>query len=283
MKKICIYGNPTIDIIELENNEVMVTYGGGSYYSSQPLIERSIDIEVYAVYSPLLSGHPVSKYIVKTQYSTNVNIFKLIYRGLERELILLDKAPSLYPWNMGMDCEYSILNPVIGEIDIGLLKNTRSMSVSIAVDIQGFLRERNGDRIYLKRNPIVLSVIEWADVIHMDIDEYRVLSGTSNVEDAFKQISKHLKGIIVVTEKHSAMLIRPNGYEIYGFEEKYNAINKTGAGDYFLSTYFYEYITRHDEEDALFKAHIETVNWLRNRDLAARSHRTPTTRKNTPG
>lgn len=263
MKEYCVYGNPTIDIITKDEGRETIAYGGGSYYSSIPLLERNLSVKVYAVYSPLLTGHPIGKYIVKQQYSTRINIFRLIYRGLERELKIIDNAPPIYPWNVNEDYCYAVVNPVIGEVDLNLLREIRHRSLLLAIDLQGFLREKREGKIFLTHSPIALYAVEVADVVHADLEEFRALTVPLSPSQAFDKISKHVKGVLLITDRpNTVFLVNRRGVRVYTLEEKYNAINKTGAGDYFLSTYFYLYISTVDEEEAIFKAHEYTTKWL---------------------
>ncbi|MEM4061828.1 MAG: sugar kinase, partial [Desulfurococcaceae archaeon] len=141
MKKFCVYGNPTIDVIELETSEKYVAYGGGAYYSSLPLLEAREEVSIYSVYSPLLVKHPVSRFLVKKQYSPRANIFILEYKHGTRRIKVLDVAPPLYPWNVQEEECYAIVNPVLGEVGVGILKELSCRSPAVAMDVQGFLRE----------------------------------------------------------------------------------------------------------------------------------------------
>jgi hypothetical protein len=275
--KYCIYGNPTIDIVTENNHSRYVAYGGGSYYSSLPLIKRGISVEVYASYNTMLEEHPISKYIVKQQFATSVNIFELEYHGFERKLKVRDVAPKIYEWNTHIDLCNVIVNPVLGEVSVNLLRNIKSKSTILAVDLQGFLRRLVDGNITLTYNPEVEAVLEIADVVHADLDEYIALTRSRSSSITSFTNPRNLRGVLVVTVRPSKILIFTRSlFKVIEFKEDYYAPIKTGAGDYFLATYTHSYYETGDAEESAFLAHEETTYWLKERSTAG-LHRAPTT------
>jgi len=274
LRNFYIYGNPTLDYIEEADGTVYVAYGGGSYYSALPLLEKGLDVEVYAVYSPGLSAHPVSKYVNKMQYSTRMNIFKLEYTGTGRRIRVLDKAPPICSWNSQGSLGYSIVNPVLGEVDASLLKTVRQKSPLLAVDLQGFLRKLAGGSVVLEYTDNAMLAIQLADIVHADLEEFTALAGGLSIPDAVHKISKKLRGVLLVTIRpKKVMVVTKHGSKVYELEDYYAASDKTGAGDYFLSVYTYTYVEKHDEEGSVFKAHEYTTAWLKTRRASLHHHR----------
>jgi len=275
--KYCIYGNPTIDIVTENNHSRYVAYGGGSYYSSLPLIKRGISVEVYASYNTMLEEHPISKYIVKQQFATSVNIFELEYHGFERKLKVRDAAPKIYEWNTHIDLCNVIVNPVLGEVSVNLLRNIKLKSTILAVDLQGFLRRLVDGNITLTYNPEVEAVLEIADVVHADLDEYIALTRSRSSSITSFTNPRNLRGVLVVTVRPSKILIFTRSlFKVIEFKEDYYAPIKTGAGDYFLATYTHSYYETGDAEESAFLAHEETTYWLKERSTAG-LHRAPIT------
>lgn len=272
MKRFCIYGNPTIDLISVMDDKgrraatEAILYGGGSFYSAIPLIERHLEVEVYAVYSHLLVKHPISNYINKRQYSTRANIFRIEYWGDKRKISVLDLAPALYPWNIHEGLCNSIVNPVFQEINSSTLKSIRCRSQLLAVDLQGLLRRPKGGEVVLESTQDAITALELSDVVHSDLEELFALVGTSNIRDAAEKVSKRLKGVLIVTIRPNRSVLISSGHaQIIDLPGDYIAINKTGAGDYFLSTYFYYYAEGRDEEESTYLAHEYTTMWLKSK------------------
>lgn len=275
--RFCVYGNPTIDVIKENDQLEYIAYGGGSYYSSLPLIDRGLNPEIYAVYSPALSGHPIVRYMVKQQYSKSANIFKIEYRGLNRALSILDKAPQIYDWNTHIGLCHVIVNPVLGEVSVNLLKKIKLNSLTLAIDLQGYLRAHMNGDIVLTYNPCIETIFELADVIHADLDEYRAILRSHDLINGCSRVLKKMRGVLVVTDRPSRILVlTSNRIKVIELNEDYLAQVKTGAGDYFLATYTYYYCKTNDEEESSYLAHEYTTKWLMQRNIT-RPHRTSTT------
>lgn len=262
----CIYGNPTIDIILESDKSAYLSHGGGSYYSTLPLIAHGIKPEVYAVYSHMLHDHPISNFIIKQQYSTRANIFILEYKGLYRDLRVLDISENILDWNTHAGICNVIANPVMNEIGINLLRKIRLGAEILAVDIQGFIRNNVNSRIKLVFKPGVHSLFEIADIIHTDIEEFNTILRTAGIT-TLEKMSRNLRGIVIVTSPpNNAVLITRHKVKHLEFEDNYVASQKTGAGDYYLGAYTYYYSIIMDEEESAYKAHNDTSKWLRLRD-----------------
>ncbi len=265
----CIYGNPTIDIIEYSDGSTTIAYGGGVYYSSLPLLTRGFNIEVYAVRNPLIINHPVYKYITGSQYSTDVNIFLLKYSNHERKLQLYRRAPPIHESNTHNGLCSVIVNPVAGEITPNLLKTLRVKSSILALDIQGFIREVVNNEVLLKPKPEAYIAIQQADIIHMDLNELQVLVNTSNPVQGASSLTKYTRGIIVVTNRPNRFIIGFNGVvrELV-VNEEYTTSDKTGAGDYYLASYTVHYMETLDPVESVYRAHEDTSRWLKSRSTS---------------
>jgi hypothetical protein len=276
--KFCLYGNPTIDVVNT-GVESRVSHGGGVYYSSMPLLKRNFNIEVYSAISPRLLKHPVIAHTVKLQYSSRTNIFVLTYSGNTRSISVVERAPPLYHWNSHKDLCYTIVNPVIGEVDVSLLKLLRVKSQLLAVDMQGFLREVGENREVVLRPSIkALEVLELTDIVHVDIEEAWCLvskyAAGNSFNEALSMLTRRSRAILVVTRGLDKITIARSGSVIdIEADKSYKAIDKTGAGDYFLAEYLVQYLSSGDIIESACKAHEEVTQWLKSRDLLL--HRAP--------
>lgn len=270
--RVCIYGNPTIDIVISKDGDRAIMHGGGVYYSSIPFINKGYNVEVYSVYSPLIHEHPIRSLIVKRQYSTRTNIFLLDYTGSERSIEVRERSDRLASWNIHDGICVSLVNPVLGEVDTSLLRNIRLRSSILAVDIQGFIREQRQHRIHNVFKPEIIDVFREADIIHMDREEFdAILSGLTTHDTA--QLQKLAKGVIVVTERpNKVTLITREVVRSMVLEMEDLIADKTGAGDYFLSAFTIHYLRETDYVESAYKAHIDTSKWLIYRAKKVSSH-----------
>ncbi|MEM1828794.1 MAG: sugar kinase [Desulfurococcaceae archaeon] len=279
MMDICIYGNPTIDLIYHDNRFMGMRYGGGVYYSSIPFIHRGFRVTVYGVYTPQLLAHPVVKFMVQRQFSSTANVFELSYHGDERSLLVLERAPSLYPWNMHEHLCYVVINPVLGEIGVNMVKDLANRSTLIALDVQGFVRETIGHRVVNSFNPEVLDALEYVDIVHMDLQELISLArGEDTVGFMEKLTGKYREVLIVATNRVDPILMAING-RVRKLEVERDIIvpDKTGAGDYFLGSLLYHLAITNDMEEAVIKAHEDTSKWLYTRYMALKASSQPAT------
>ncbi len=277
--KFCLYGNPTIDII-VTKEFTRIAYGGGVYYSTLPLIKYGFTVEVYSVFNVRLLEHPIAPYIVKSQYSTRVNIFNLEYTSSSRVVRVLEKAPAIYSWNSHKDYCYSVINPVIGEVDISLLKLVRVKSQIIALDIQGFVRTTNNSGVVvLKPSSEALEALKLADVVHADLEEALCLvKEYGDLRRGLGKVTEKARGIVITTSGSSKILVAYQGIvRDVEVSSDYIAIEKTGAGDYFLTTFLLKYMNSGDLLESIHRAHEEVTKWLMSRDREL--HRTLTTQQ----
>lgn len=284
MINICIYGNPTVDEIWISEKHIETRIGGGVYYSAQPFLKNTHKYNVYieGIISPqtieLLSLH-VCMY---PHFSPRTNYFKLVYDNVEREIIVLDKAPPLInPYTPVNNC-ISIVNPVLGEIDLSVLKMIKQKSRLLALDIQGFVRRKEGNKVILYRNPEAYEAIEIADILHLDLFEASIIAGRSidDLEGIIHEIRKlNIRYVIVTRQYNEPILITREQCKKITYSNRilFKAEDKVGAGDYFLASIVKHYIKHHSIEYAIAEALHETDEWLLNKKEASSRSITPTT------
>jgi len=271
--EICIYGNPTLDIIE-DSRGVKWSYGGGVYYTSLPFLEKGFKLKIYSTVSYSIINHPVFKHVVPLQYSKAYNVFHIKYdeKG-SRTLELLQEAPPLYNWNMSEDLCVSIVNPVYREIPPSFIKQLSNRSTILAGDIQGFLRWRKNHSIVLYPDEQVFESIKVLNLIHMDIEEARALTGEGEIGFVAAKLQNVLKDqIVVVTDGPSNILLIQGGKTkvIHHVGETFP--DTTGAGDFFLGVLTYYYLVTNDIVESVFKGVVATEKWLAKKSFIAANH-----------
>jgi len=272
-EEICIYGNPTLDIIE-DDRGIRWSYGGGVYYTSLPLIARGFKLKVYSTVSHPIINHPVYKHVIPLQYSTGYNVFHIRYYGKgSRTLALLQEAPPLYNWNMSEDLCVSIVNPVYREILPSFLKQLSNRSTILVGDIQGFLRLRKNHSILLSPDKQVFESVKMLQLIHMDVEEARALTGEENTTNLSLKLQSVLKDQIVIVTNgpfNILLIYAGNIEEIHHVGESYP--DTTGAGDFFLGSLTYYYLLTNDIVESIFKSIVATEKWLAKKGFIAANH-----------
>lgn len=272
MEDVCIYGNPTLDYIVLEDGSRKIGYGGGVYYSSLPFQrEGRYRLNVYAVYSPKIHNHPVYKAVNKLQYSSTATIFKLVYRGSSRTLYLEERAPPLYPWNIHEGLCISIVNPVFHEVTEANLAMIKVRSQLLAGDMQGFVRSLDNGRVVYSCSTRALHLLRYFDVVHMDVDELKAATCVWDELRALERLLNMVRGTrVVVTGRLKPIHVVDHGsLKSINIDDSPLVSDKTGAGDYFLGTLLVNMLSHEDFTKAVEKAHDETTKWLIERNASS--------------
>lgn len=263
---ILLIGSPSFDEIVL-NGEIIRRIGGGVYYSLKVLekipllnidIVTSTDIHTYIKLSTFTNINEFLVYPSKTPF-----YYKLVHRNGDRELFLLEKCSKLLE-----SCIFSkiydlaIVTPIYDEVMVNLLKKIMVHSEIVAVDIQGFIRERNYyNKIYYTCSPFFQDIIDYADIIHMNIDEalYFIKCLCMKSLDELIEYDKQLfiitnswRPFYIVFDRQILMIkpIRAQGDE-------------TGAGDTYLTTFsIFYYLLRDVEIAAQYASSLTTQKIL---------------------
>ncbi len=245
---VLLVGNPSFDEIVFDG-EVIHRVGGGIYYSLKvlrkiPLLDidiiTSTDPYTFIKLSSLTGIHRINVYPSKTAF-----YYKLIYRNGDRSLYLLEKSNKLIESFIDSRIyDLAIVTPIYNEVMSSLLKKVWMQSEIVAIDIQGFIRERDySGRIHYTCNPDLYDLIDYADIIHMNIDEaiyFIKCLGLKSLEElvAYDEllfiITDSWRPFYIIFDKQILMIkpIRVQGDE-------------TGAGDTYLSAFsIYYYLLR---------------------------------------
>ncbi len=266
--KICIYGNYVLDRIFYKGIFLGERIGGGIYYSSLPLIEEGLKPKLYTVLNPItssqLSSNNMLEYVTPVDHDKLPNIFNLYYIN-DRRIITVEYLTKKI--NKSYDaCEYTILNPVLDEIPLYILKIHRVNNKLLVGDIQGFIRmiDEHG-RITYKSIEEVLEIFNYLDIVHMSIDE--ALTITHGELNLLTRITQYSKTCIVVTRGVEPPLIISNNKISTTRNNECEKISgeTTGAGDYFLAKLLINYINTWSIDYAVEKAFIETCKWVERR------------------
>ncbi|ADI32196.1 PfkB family carbohydrate kinase [Staphylothermus hellenicus] len=268
-----LYGNFTYDIIVVQRKLLDKRLGGGVYYSSIPFITDSkYNVKIYTVISPIIYySNKLLRYIAQEQFSTNTNIFKLIYEGPKRTIIVVDRAPQINMYIKNEKADVSIVNPVLGEISTSLLRQIRMVSKIVATDIQGFSRIVNKQNIIVtKRTSDSLDAMNLSNIVHMGLDEAIHITQAKDVNHIAEKLSKISKNtlFIITNSENPPILIFRDKYMIIGSRQK-PVQDRTGAGDYFLSVFTKEYMITNDEIESMHHALRETTKWLEIRNASS--------------
>ncbi|EPT33901.1 PfkB family carbohydrate kinase [Phocaeicola abscessus] len=132
----------------------------------------------------------------------------------------------------------------------------------LCVDVQGYLRQVQGDRVYAVDWPEKMKAFPYIDILKVNEFEMDVLTGHSDPIDAAKQLSGWGVKEVLVTLGSLGSIIYVNGqiYKIPAYPPE-KIVDATGCGDTYATGYLYMRNKGASYEEAgCFAAAMSTLN-----------------------
>lgn len=267
---IVILGHLARDIIEVDGNSYTslggsVYYGGiaGSHMGLRmsiitrlrkedfPFLEifKKNGIKYYAYPSEETSG-------LRNIYSSKNMEFReyrpLGFAGLFKKGEIID---NLNP-------EFFVVAPIIaGEIDLELLEYLKGKyPLNLCLDIQGFIRFREGTRVFYKSLSLKekKKIISNISVLKLDQTEAEVLTNQKDISSAAKELITFGSKEILITHEEGISVYTSN--KSYNFPWKNrNSMGRTGRGDTAFISYLGSRITKNSDQSLKFAAALTSL------------------------
>ncbi len=233
--KVTIYGHVTLDDIE---GELMI--GGPPNYGGIILFDF---FEIKPIIITSCNPSDMTRFIRETQDKLNYIVslskettkFSFPRRGHEHQMELLTKADKI---EAVVASDLAIVSPVCREVTNGVLKQIRSQSKFLAVDIQGFTR--TGEIGAVKRGYFLSDyhAIESANLIKASDYELTFLLDLHHFNrDELRQLLSSVE--ILVSRGRKGATIMHQGIKYDATAPSVSYVNTTGAGDVLIATYAY--------------------------------------------
>ena len=158
--------------------------------------------------------------------------------------------------------QYFVVCPLlVGEIDLPLLEAlSKRYPGKICMDIQGFLRKIEGEKIFFCRLSSAEQerILSQVNILKVDHAEAEALTGTKDLEKAARKLlTMGPKEILLSHEKGISIFV--NGAS-YSFPWKYKQLKgRTGRGDTAFITYVSSRITKPPEEALKFAVALTSL------------------------
>jgi sugar/nucleoside kinase (ribokinase family) len=150
-----------------------------------------------------------------------------------------------------------------GEVNTDLLKflSTR-FKHKLCLDIQGFIRIRENDKIFYRKleESLQSEILSQVDILKVDQTELNVLTDENDIEiGAFKlaQNFKNIKEILITHEKGISLLFQDTIY-CYQWKNK-SSIGRTGRGDTAFISYLGARISQDPKKALRFSAALTSL------------------------
>ena len=175
--------------------------------------------------------------------------FILKYINRRRQLQLKSRAPPILPEDIPNSLRAKVVHiaPVTNEISRDIVDKMRTLTNTLSLDPQGFVREFDIDgNMHLKRWDDQ-QVLEQIDVYKSSLGEIRMITGLADLQLAMKKIHDYGAKIVIVTTgmKGSKLLFERKLYDVPACKPK-NVRDPTGAGDAFIGAFLAEYVKGKD-------------------------------------
>ena len=268
MMKVILVGNFTLDKIWINNEFLGEKLGGGVYYSLLPFLHEGINVRIQCVFNPYLYNAKElwnNKVLLhRNQFSTEITTFRLIYGRNGRKLFVENIAPPIMLTQFDYNEAVYVLNPVMNEISINLIKTIRPNALLVSSDIQGYIREvGENNRVIYKVPPNINDLFKNIDILHIHLDEARSITGKYNIEDITHWLQKRInKSYIILTQDTDPVYIITKEFIKRIEFGPVDVKNTTGAGDYLLSATTLHYLESNDIVSSVEKAVEEVKKWL---------------------
>ncbi len=137
-----------------------------------------------------------------------------------------------------------IVNPVIKEISLELVRKIKSMSRFLAIDMQGFVREHNDGLVKYSWSDESYEVVKLANLIHLSIDE---LPPNKDVLEAIDLLRSLTKATVVISMDFRGSVVAIEDGKVHRVPALPGIDGySTGTGDVMLATMTYSLVSGYD-------------------------------------
>lgn len=248
MKDICCIGHVTLDKVITPRTTVYMS-GGTSFYFSYALknLPPKVDYQmVTAVGDSELEAIKKMKgdgIDVKAFKSRNTVFFENKYEedSNKRSQRVLAKAdPFTIEQMAGLDAKIYHLGTLLNDDFSPEVVEYLSTKGRVSIDVQGYLREVRGQKVYYVDWKDKLEVLKYTDILKLNEHEMEVISGKKEPREVARLIASWGVKEVVITLGSYGSLIYADGvyYEIPAYRPN-ELVDATGCGDTYSAGYLY--------------------------------------------
>ena len=143
------------------------------------------------------------------------------------------------------------------EVPVDMLKKLSKIA-DLSIDVQGFMRTREGDKLILKDWKEKAEIIPYLKYLKADITEATTLTGTSDSHIAAKILAQLGATEVILTQKEGVLLHLDGRFYEAPFSPK-SLKGRSGRGDTCISTYIGKRLTLDPYPALCFAAALTTL------------------------
>lgn len=158
-----------------------------------------------------------------------------------RQRVLAKADPFTVESLAGTEAEVYHLGTLLADdFSVEVIKELSSRGI-VSVDIQGYLREVEGEKVKAVDFDRKLEALPYIDILKANEKEMETLTGTANPYEAARMLASWGVGEVLLTLGDRGSLIYTNGefHEIPAYPVA-EAVDATGCGDTYMAGYLYK-------------------------------------------
>jgi ribokinase len=97
----------------------------------------------------------------------------------------------------------------------------------------------------------LLPLLSRIEVLIMNLEEARTLTGLNDESQIVRELRKHLRGVCVITNGHEPAIVCDTNFQYTAFPLKTHPVSSLGAGDAFASGFVSQYVQHKPVEDCI--------------------------------
>jgi sugar/nucleoside kinase (ribokinase family) len=146
------------------------------------------------------------------------------------------------------------------EFDLGFIYGLKEKGYSLSVDMQSFVRQVDPvtHEIAFKDVPSKIEIVRQVDMVKLDVVEAKILTGTSDLEQAGLTIETWGCPEILITNAEG-VLARVNGITYYEKFSNRGVVGRTGRGDTTFAAYMARRLDYDVSESLKFAAALVSI------------------------
>jgi sugar/nucleoside kinase (ribokinase family) len=152
---------------------------------------------------------------------------------------------------------YMVASIIAGEVDLHLLKELARRG-PVAIDIQGFVRVREGDELVFRSWSEMAAGLAHVTYLKTDRAEAELLTGLGDLREAARRLAELGPREVVLTES-SGVTVYADGRLFHAPFTPSSLDGRTGRGDTCFSTYLGRRLTASAEEATRLAAAVTTL------------------------
>jgi sugar/nucleoside kinase (ribokinase family) len=249
MLDICCVGHITSDKV-VTTKSVMHMPGGTAWYFSFAVCKLDLQYLLVTALAPAEMNYVTdlrTKGIeVNVQDSKHTVYFENIYsedQDFRTQNVLEQADPFKKEALVAVDAQIFHLGPLLSkDISVELIK-TLATKGSVSLDVQGYLREIKGNKVFPTDWPEKQEALQYVDFLKTDEAELRALTGCENIREAAKMVSDWgVKEVVITNGSQGSMIYSEGVYHIIPAYRPSVIVDATGCGDTYMAGYLYQRI-----------------------------------------